>query len=95
MFQLNWVEPNSDYHIMVKELIPIVIAAAIWGCFWRGKTVKALCDNAAVVTIINQGTSQDQEVMHLMQSLAKEKQNPKVCHPISIGLLHKLKGYGK
>jgi len=47
-----------------------VIAAAIWGHFWRGKTVNALCDNAAVVSIINQGTSRDQEVMHLMRCLA-------------------------
>jgi len=54
--------------------------------------VKAPCDNAAAVSTIKQGMSRDQEVMHLMQSLAKEKQNPKACNPIFIGLLHKLKG---
>ena len=34
--------------ITLKELVPIVLAAAIWGKQWNGKTVLAQCDNAAV-----------------------------------------------
>ena len=48
-FQLQWPATVSEYHITVKELIPIVLAAAVWGPEWSGLTVEARCDNAAVV----------------------------------------------
>ena len=35
-FQLKWVEQVQGHSITVKELIPIVIAAAVWGPIWRG-----------------------------------------------------------
>ena len=69
-FQLQWAGPIKDYHITVKELVPIVLAAALWGPKWKGKTVRARCDNAAVVSIINSGSSRVQEAMHLMRCLA-------------------------
>lgn len=69
-FQLKWVGPIVDYHITVKELVPVVLAAAMWGAGWRGKTIKVLCDNSAVISIINGGTSKNQEAMHLRRCLA-------------------------
>ena len=69
-FQLKWAGHIASSHIAVKEMVPIVIAAAVWGPQWRGKTVRAQCDNAAVVTIINHGSSRDQDIMHLMRCLA-------------------------
>ena len=36
---------------------------------WRGKTVKCVCNNAAVVAIINSGRSKDNRAMHLMRFL--------------------------
>ena len=39
----------EDYGIMAKELLPIVVAAAVWGAEWSGKTVMAKCDNLSVV----------------------------------------------
>ena len=68
--QLKWAGTVVDSHITVKELVPIVIAAAIWGKHWAGCTVLANCDNAAVVAIINQGSSKNQECMHLMRCLS-------------------------
>ena len=69
-FQLKWVGPMASSHITVKELAPIVVASAIWGSLWKGSTVKVLCDNEAVVAILNKGSSHDPEVMHLMRCLA-------------------------
>ena len=66
----EWAGHIASSHIAVKEMVPIVIAAAVWGPQWRGKTVRAQCDNAAVVTIINHGSSRDQDIMHLMRCLA-------------------------
>lgn len=57
-------------NITVKELLPIVMAAALWGAGWSGKTVRAECDNTAVVAIVNSGTSREPEAMHLLRCLA-------------------------
>ena len=60
---------KRDAHITIKELVPIVLAAAVWGKDWQGQSVQARCDNSAVVAILNWGNSNDSEVMHLMQCL--------------------------
>ena len=71
-FQLKWTGHGkaADYGVTAKELIPIVIAAAVWGRSWQGKTVLAKCDNMAVVAIVNSGTSKEKEAMHLRRCLA-------------------------
>ena len=56
-------------HYTVKELLPIVVAIALWGHRWQGRTIHCRSDNAAVVSIINTGSSKDQLAVHLMQSL--------------------------
>ena len=69
-FQVKWSGPVTGCHITVKELAPIVIAAAVWGPDWRGSSIRVMCDNEAVVAIVNQGSGRDQEAMHLMRCLA-------------------------
>ena len=69
-FQLQWVGPISNCHITTKELVPIVLAAALWGPAWKGQTIHARCDNTAVVSLINSGSGKTQEAMHLMRCLA-------------------------
>ena len=69
-FQLRLPESWRDTHITVKELLPIVIGAAVWGSTWRGLTVSCRCDNAAVVAIVNSGRSKVEKVMHLMRCLS-------------------------
>lgn len=68
-FQLEWPEEWRDVNITVKELLPIVLSVALWGRPWTGKTVRCLCDNAAVVAVVNSGSSRCERVMHLMRSL--------------------------
>ena len=61
---------GMDVHITVKELVPIVIVATLWGCYWRGKTTQCWMDSAAVVAIINSGRSKcSDRAMHLMRTL--------------------------
>lgn len=48
---------------MAKELIPIVMMAAVWGKNWQVRTVLAKCDKATVVAINNSGTSNEKEAM--------------------------------
>ena len=68
-FQAQWPKCWSSVHIMVEELVPIVVACALWGNQWKGATVLCRCDNTAVVSIVNSGSSKDALAMHLMQSL--------------------------
>ena len=68
-FQLQWPDSWSSIHITAKEMVPIIIAAAIWGRKWQGKAILCRCDNAAVVAVINSGRSIDALVMHLMHCL--------------------------
>ena len=68
-FQVKWPESVLHLHITVKELIPIVIAAVVWGHAWQKTHVRVRSDNSAVVAIINSGYSRDAEVMHLMRCL--------------------------
>ena len=68
-FQIQWPDEQRSVHITMKELLPIVLACAVWGHRWRGLTVRCLCDNAAVVAILKSGTSRHGLVMHLMRCL--------------------------
>ena len=69
-FQIKWPQTLKGSHITVKELVPIVLAAAVWGCEQAGQNVIALCDNSAVVAVLRKGNSRGQPVMHLMRCLA-------------------------
>ena len=68
-FQLRWLPSWESIHIMVKELLPIAVAAAIWGKQWEGRSVRCRCDNAATVAIINSGRSKVERAMHVMRSM--------------------------
>ena len=48
-FQLKWPDSWTKVNIAVKELVPVVIAVAIWGEQWVECTVLVRCDNMAVV----------------------------------------------
>ena len=43
-FQITWGGPVAESSITVKDLMPIVVAVAIWGKSWAGGTVLAKCD---------------------------------------------------
>ena len=59
----------TNTHISVKELLPIVIACAIWGREMAESHIRAVCDNAAVVVMINKRTSSNSAAMHLLRCL--------------------------
>ena len=67
--QYPWSPLTRDFNITAKELLPIVLAAAVWGRDWEHRSVLCRCDNEAVVHIINTGTSKDPIAMGLMRCL--------------------------
>lgn len=51
------------------EIYPIVIASVLWGSVWTRKCITMLCDNVAMVDIINKGRSHCQAIMSILRSL--------------------------
>ena len=47
-------------------MIPLVMAAALFGRHWGGKLVEFVVDNAAVVAILKATYSKDLHLMHLV-----------------------------
>ncbi len=68
-FQLQWPPSARDGHISAKEMIPIVIAALLWGKEWQGLSIRFHSDNTAVVALLNSGSVCDDSMMHLMRCL--------------------------
>ena len=68
-FQLQWSPPLQEEQIAIKEIIPIVMASAFWGNNWQGTTVRANCDNEAVVAVINSGYSREPSISHLLRCI--------------------------
>ena len=66
---VEWNACFRDEDIAVKELVPVLVASALWGHNWRGKVVLFVLDNAAVVSILNSGYSRDKTLMHLLRCL--------------------------
>ena len=69
-FQLHWDRRSEGLPIMVKELLPIVLACTIWGQEWSRSCVRCLCDNQAVVASLRSRTSRDKHCMHMLRTLA-------------------------
>ena len=65
-FQLQWLPAWANINIMVKELVPIVLAAALWGHLWEKKIILFRCDNQAVVYCIQCHSSKEELAMQLL-----------------------------
>lgn len=48
-FQIQWPEQWADVNIAIKELVPVVVAAAVWGQLWVGSSTEF--NQAAVVSL--------------------------------------------
>ena len=69
-FQLEWPDKAQELPIMVKEMVPIVIACALWSKKWENHLVLCHCDNQAVVASIRSRTSKNKHCMRLLRTLA-------------------------
>jgi hypothetical protein len=60
---------DGNMSMAFMELYPIVVAAILWGNVWKGKRIQFMCDNEAVVNIIQKGRSKETYIMKLMRRL--------------------------
>ena len=66
---VEWPRSWQDHHIAAKEMVPVVIAVAIWGTAWQKSTVKVFSDNMSVVCALGSGEARDPLMMHLLRCL--------------------------
>jgi len=55
--------------ITLKELLPIILACAIWRPHWHQSSALIHCDNEGTVAVVNSGYSRVEKVMHLLRCL--------------------------
>ena len=74
--QLEWPTPHQscsggfeEEGITTQELLPIVLACAVWGRGWMGQAVEVHCDNTGAVAVVNSGYSHTARIMHLLRCL--------------------------
>ena len=65
-FLYPWSTSAMHLDITVKELLPIVTAAAIWGKEWRGTQVTCHCNNQAVVAVMGSQSCRERHLIHLL-----------------------------
>ena len=66
-FQAKWPQSWEAMDISAKELVPVVVAAALWGSRWGGQHVCFHSDNMAVVSVLTTGTARSAPLMHLLR----------------------------
>lgn len=64
---MQWQGTWQDEDITAKELVPIAVAAGLWGRSWTGRHVCFHSDNMAVVAILNKRTARTPTLMHLLR----------------------------
>jgi len=68
-FHFQWWDRLRPFGIAIKEMIPIVVAAAIFGRQWAHKIIQFRVDNMAVVEVINATFCKENHLMHLVRLL--------------------------
>ena len=68
--QLAWTTQMHYKNITVMELLPILLAVAVWGPRWQSCCVTCLCDNEAAVTVINKGSAKDPDLAQLLRCIS-------------------------
>ena len=66
-FQLRWEERSKSLPTTVKEMLPIVLSATVWGPQWLAAAhITCHCDKIAVVASLSSWLSKVDHLMHLM-----------------------------
>ena len=59
----SWPSQLSDQSIVVKEMVPIVVAVHAWLPVLQGRCVRVVCDNLPVVCAVNSQSCRDRNLL--------------------------------
>ena len=66
---LQWPASWAEVDISIKELVPVVIAAALWGRSWYRQRICFHVDNMGVVGILQKRSARSPVTHHLLRCL--------------------------
>lgn len=66
-----WHAKGITADITTLELFPIYVSLCMWGKYLSNKKLKFMCDNMAVVVIINSMTSKSETVMIILHEITE------------------------
>ena len=69
-FADKWPRDTQDISVLVKEMIPIVIAAELWGHLWARKCVLFRSHNLSVVSTLQSGLCRARHVAFCFRELS-------------------------
>lgn len=69
-FAERWPAEAAPLNIAIKEMIPIVVAANLWGNGWQRKRIAFKSDNMAVVFCLRNGTCNEKHLAFLLRELS-------------------------
>ena len=64
----RWLQLDAK-SITLKELLPIILACAVWGKGSNNVRVTVHCDNLGTVALVNSGYSKVPQIMYLLRCL--------------------------
>ena len=65
-FFFPWPEAEPSASISLLELVPVVVATAVWGHYWTGQHVCFHSDSMGVVSVLRSRTAETEFQMHLL-----------------------------
>ena len=68
-FQLQWPALWSEVDISIKELVPIVLAAALWGPLWHHQRICFYSDNLGMARLMVWRSARDALAHYLLRCL--------------------------
>ena len=68
-FNGTWPEHWKTFSISILELYPIVAALVVWGERLANQRIELITDNIALVSVINNQTSKNNQIMFLLRKL--------------------------
>ena len=66
---MKWTESAQQQPIAAKEVIPIVVAVALWGQGWTRRRILCYCDNQSAVAVIHSRYSRHPLMASLLRCL--------------------------
>lgn len=78
-FHGTWNDKWAGQNITLLEFYPIVLAIEIWGHYFANRSILFLCDNEALVKVINKQTSKEPKIMFLMRRMVLYALKLNIC----------------
>ena len=60
----------ENYSIVQLEMLNILVALRVWGHQWADSKILLKCDNQKIVSVLNQGKTQDLNLVTMARNIA-------------------------